>query len=181
MEFVENLKVFLLAMTPLGELRVAIPIGIALYKMPAWTVYFSAVLGNIFAVLLILAFLNIFYRLSSRKIYFFNRFFAWLFSQTKKNHRDKVEKYGLLFLPFFVAIPLPVTGGWTASFIAFVFGIPFKKSFPLIGFGILAAGLIVLFLTQAGIRIEKSFGWQALVGFLMLAGLVYWRWKQIKQ
>jgi len=164
-------------MTPIGELRAAIPLGLTFYKLEPAAVYFISVLGNIFAVFLILTFLSAFSRWTSRNIYFFNRFFNWLFSQTRKNHYDKVNKYGLYFLPVFVAIPLPFTGGWTASLIAFVFGMPFKKSFPLISLGVLVAGLIVLFLTQAGIAIEKNFGWQILIGIVLILGVVYWLYK----
>jgi uncharacterized membrane protein len=177
MEFMEAVQVFLWAMTPLGELRVAIPIGITLYQMNSVEVYFLSVLGNLFAVFLILLFLDAFYTWSSRYSYFFNRFFAWLFSQTRKKHQNKVQKYGLYFLPIFVAAPLPFTGGWTAALIAFVFGMPFKKSFPLIGLGVLGAGLIVLFITQAGIAIERNFGWQVLWGILLIIGFIYWLYK----
>ena len=166
-----EIQTFLLAMTPVGELRAAIPLGLTFYKLEPATVYFLSVLGNIFAVFLIFTFLGIFSRRASRKIYFFNRFFNWLFSQTRKNHYDKVNKYGLYLLPFFVAIPLPATGGWTAAFIAFVFGMPFKKAFPLISLGVLMAGLIVLMITFAGISVEKYLGWQALLGFLLMGGL----------
>jgi len=172
-----EIQIFLLAMTPIGELRAAIPLGLTFYKLEPVAVYFISVLGNLFAVFLILTFLGAFSRWTSRNIYFFNRFFNWLFSQTKKKHYDKVNKYSLYFLPFFVAIPLPITGGWTASLIAFVFGMPFKKSFPLISLGVLVAGLIVLFLTQAGIAIEKNFGWQMLIGIVLILGVVYWLYK----
>ncbi len=175
-----EIQTFLLAMTPIGELRVAIPIGLTFYKLNPATVYFLSVLGNLFAVFLLLAFLRTFSRWTSKNIYLFNRFFNWLFSQTRKNHYDKVNKYGLYLLPFFVAIPLPVTGGWTAALIAFVFGIPFKKAFSLIGVGILAAGLIVLLLTKAGIFIETYFGWQILVSIVLILGVVYWLYKKNK-
>lgn len=177
MEIAEGLKVFLWGMTPLGELRAAIPIGLTLYKMNAAAVYFFAVLGNLVAVFLLLTFLGSFAKWSSRHVYFSNRFFAWLFSRTKNSHQDKVKKYGLYFLPLFVAIPLPVTGGWTASFITFVFGIPFKKAFPLISLGVLLAGLIVLFLTKVGIAIEKNFGWQVLIGIMLILVVIYWLYK----
>ncbi len=180
MDFAQELKIFLWAMTPIGELRVAIPIGLTVYELSPAVVYFFAVLGNLFSTFLILTFLGAFSKWTSRNIYFFNRFFTWLFSQTRKNHYDKVNKYGLYLLPFFVAIPLPLTGGWTASLIAFVFGMPFKKAFPLIGLGILAAGLIVLFLTRAGIIIEKNFGWQMLIGILLISGIAYWLYKKNK-
>lgn len=168
-----EIQTFLLAMTPVGELRAAIPLGLTFYKLNPIAVYFLSVLGNLFAVFLILTFLGAFSRWTSRKIYFFNRFFNWLFSQTRKNHYDKVNKYGPYLLPFFVAIPLPITGGWTASLIAFVFRIPFKKAFPLIGLGILLAGLIVSIITFAGISVEKYFGWQVLLGILLAIGLVW--------
>ena len=181
MDFIEGLKIFVLAMTPIGELRIAIPIGLTVYQMNPISVYFFAVLGNISAVFLILVFLGAFSRWTSKKIYFFNRFFSWLFSQTRKNHCDRVNKYGLYLLPIFVAIPLPITGGWTASLIAFVFGMPFRKAFPLICLGVVAAGVIVSFLSQAGITIGKNFGGQVLVGVLLISVFIYWLHRRLNK
>ena len=181
MDFIEGLKIFLLAMTPIGELRIAIPIGLTAAKLSMLEVYFFAVLGNIFAVFLILIFLGAFSRWTSKNIYFFNRFFNWLFSRTRKNHYDKVSRYGLYFLPIFVAIPLPVTGGWTACLIAFVFGMPFKKAFPLICLGVLGAGVIVLFFTRAGITIGENIGGQFLLGILFISVFIYWLYKKINK
>jgi len=48
----------------------------------------------------------------------------------------------------------------------------------LISLGVLAAGLIVLFLTKVGIAIEKNFGWQILIGILLILGVVYWLYKK---
>ena len=173
-----EIQIFLLAMTPIGELRVAIPIGLTVYQLNPVSVYFLAVLGNLLAVFLLLTFLGIFSRWTSRNVYFLNRFFGWLSSRTRKNHYDKMDKYGFYLLPLFVTIPLPATGGWTAAFIAFVFGVPFKKSFSLISLGVLVAGLIVLFLTQTGITIERSFGWQILTGIVLILGVIYWLYKK---
>jgi len=181
MEFIEALKIFLWAMTPIGELRAAIPIGLTVYQMNPLSVYCLSVLGNVFVVFLILVFLGAFSRWSSKNIGFFNRFFNWLFSRTRENHSSKVNKYGLWLLPLFVAIPLPVTGGWTGSLIAFVFNIPFKKAFPLISLGVMIAGLIVLFFTEAGIAIEKNFGWQVLVGILFIFFLSYGLYKKLRE
>jgi uncharacterized membrane protein len=179
--FAGELKTFLWAMTPVGELRAAIPMGLTVYKLSPVTAYVVSVLGNLFSVFLILTFLGGFSRWSSKNIYFFNRFFNWLFSRTRKNHQEKINKYGLYLLPFFVAIPLPITGGWTGSLIAFVFGLPFKKAFPLISLGILTAGGLVLFLTKTGIAIEKSFGWQILVGSIIISLFIVWLYKRINK
>ena len=53
----------------------------------------------------------------------------------------------------FVAIPLPITGAWTGSVAAFLFGIPFKRALGLIFIGVLISGLIVTFLTLGIIKI----------------------------
>jgi len=173
--FKEGLKVFLLAMTPIGELRIAIPIGLIVYKLNPIVVYFFSVLGNLFAVFLIFIFFSFFSRWICKNIYFLKKFFNWLFSKTRKVHYARINRCNIYYLlPFFVAIPLPITGGWTASLIAFVFGMPFKKAFLLISLGILIAGLIVLFLTKLGITIEKHFGWQILVGIGLIFGFIYY-------
>ena len=54
-----------------------------------------------------------------------------------------IEKWGPLALIIFVAIPLPFTGAWTGSLVAFVFDLPFKKSIALIFIGVLIAGVLV--------------------------------------
>ncbi len=164
------IKVFLLSMTPFGELRASIPVGIAIYKMDPASVFFISVLGNIVAVLLVLMFLGFISTYLSRKSYLFNRFFAWLFTRTKDKHYAIIEKYGIYALAIFVAIPLPFTGGWTGVLIAFVFGIPFWQAFLSIGVGILIAGLLVLFVVQAGVALSAYFGWQALIGI----AVVFW-------
>lgn len=180
MDIYALLKTFILAMTPIGELRASIPIALTAYKLTPGTAYIVSVLGNIFAVFLILIFLGIISRWLSKNIYFFNRFFAWIFSKTREKHSLKVEKYGCYVLPFFVAIPLPITGGWTAALLAFVFNIPFKKAFPLISLGILIAGAIVLSVSSAGIALKQYFGWQVLLGAIAGSAVIYFLYKIIK-
>jgi len=74
---------------------------------------------------------------------FFDKFFDWLFARTKRNHQSKYDKLKDLFLVVLVSIPLPVTGAWTGSLCAFLFGVPFKRAFPLISLGVIIAGVIV--------------------------------------
>ena len=179
----EEIKLFLISMTPIGELRVSIPIGIAVYKLNPVLVYFVSVLGNIFAVLLVLVSLGVISNFLSKRFYFFNRFFAWLFSKTRNDHALKIEKYGIYALPIFVAVPLPFTGGWTGALIAFVFGMPFWTSFPLISLGILIAGLLVLLISQAGVTLNTYFGWQVLIGLLIifLVGLFIYKKMKLRE
>ena len=47
-----------------------------------------------------------------------------------------------------MAIPLPITGAWSGSLAAVVFGVEKRRAIPLIFVGIIIAGLIVTFLVE---------------------------------
>ena len=134
-------------MLPISELRGAIPIAISVYNMSVLSAFFWAVLGNIIPVIFILWLLERVSNFLSHHIYFFNRFFAWLFENTRRNHLKKFERWRDLALVILVAIPLPFTGAWTGALAAFVFGIPIRRAFPLIVLGVLVAGTIVSLIT----------------------------------
>jgi len=138
-----ELQTFIIAATPILELRGAIPIALFNYKLSVTSAFIFSVLGNIFPVIFILLFLekvSLFLRERSK---FFDKFFDWLFARTKKNHQSKYDKFKDLFLVVLVSIPLPLTGAWTGSLCAFLFGVPFKRAFPLISLGVIIAGVIV--------------------------------------
>ncbi|GAJ13251.1 unnamed protein product [marine sediment metagenome] len=138
----DGLRIALLSALPIAELRGAIPIALTIYKMPVFSTYIFAVLGNIVPAIFLLLFLKPFSEYL-RQWYYFDIFFEWLFKRTRRNTEKKFEKYGALFLLFFVAIPLPVTGAWTGSAAAFVFGIRFWFAFSAIAGGVMIAGVIV--------------------------------------
>ncbi|MDY0385615.1 MAG: small multi-drug export protein [Methanolobus sp.] len=135
---------------PVFELRGAIPIALGVYDMDPLAAYFFAVLGNMLPVFPLLLYLD---PVSNylRRYTIFDRFFSWLFGRTQRNHSERFEKYGILALTLFVAIPLPVTGAWTGCAAAFVFGIKFRHSLLAIFAGVLIAGIIVSVVTLTGI------------------------------
>jgi len=137
----DALRVAFLSALPLSELRGGIPLGLAVYKLPVFPTYVFAVLGNIVPVVFLLLGLKPFSDYLSRWPWL-DKFFQGLFRRTRR-YEGKYEKYGALFLLFFVAIPLPFTGAWTGSVAAFVFGIRFWYAFPAIVGGIMLAGLVV--------------------------------------
>jgi len=140
---VPYLKTILIAMSPIVELRGAIPVAIGSYHLPVWLAFLLSVLGNLIPVILILMFLEPISQYLSKKSNLFKRALEWIFKLTKKRHKSKFKKYGKFALVVLVAIPLPFTGAWTGSLCAFLFGIPFRHSFPLIAIGIIIAGIIV--------------------------------------
>lgn len=138
--------VFFLSMLPITELRAAVPIGIGVYDLPIATVWVMAVLGNLvptFFLLLLLPHLHDWIL----KQKFIGAVFQKKLRDAEKYFSGKHAKYGAIALVLFVGIPLPMTGAWTGSLAAFIFKIPFKKSFPLIALGVCLAAMIVTLLT----------------------------------
>lgn len=153
-----EIQTFLIAMSPVLELRGSIPVALFQYHLPVFSAFVFSFLGNIFSCMLIILFLeNVSSRLSEKNV-LFRRFFDWLFSRTRRKHEKAFERWRDFALVAFVAVPLPFTGAWTGSLCAFVFGIPFKKSFPLISLGVMVAGTIVT-LISLGIINLNSITW----------------------
>ncbi len=159
-----ELVVMMIATLPIVELRGAIPVGINLFGMrDQWVfVYLLAVTGNMLPVPFILLLLGPVSKWLMR--YRYGRiFFEWLFARTRRKSAS-VEKYETLGLTLFVAIPLPVTGGWTGSVAAFLMGVSFRHAFLAILLGVLIAGVIVMTLSLLG--------WiGAIIAFLVLGAM----------
>lgn len=136
-----NWITFLLAMSPILELRGAIPWAILAGGMNWQSAYIWSVLGNfvpIIPILLLLDPLAAFFR----KWTLLDRFFNWLFARTRRKGKivERFEFFGLILL---VAVPLPGTGAWTGALAAFVFGVRFWLALPAVVLGVLIAGALV--------------------------------------
>ena len=150
--------IFLFAMTPIFELRGAIPVA-AIFgvNIAIWKIYLIAVIGNMIPVLPILLLLEPVSNFLSEHSKIFDRFFEWLFNRTKRKIESKIEKYGALGLMVFVAIPLPVTGAWTGCIAAFLFGIRPRYAFPAILAGVMIAGVVVSVVTYGASSVFRIF------------------------
>ena len=136
------LVVLVAAALPVSELRGAIPLAIGVYGYDPWQAYLLAVLGNLLPVVPLLLFLG---PVSDwlRRFTFWDKFFTWLFSRTRRKYIREHESFSLTALALFVAVPLPVTGAWTGCAIAFLVGFRFWPAFAAISAGVLLAGVIV--------------------------------------
>lgn len=148
-----EIKIFLIAMSPIVELRGSIPLALGAYHLPVWSAYFISILGNLFPIVFILLLLESVSDYLSRHSRFFSRFFNWLFERTRKKHARTFEEGKALALMIFVAVPLPFTGAWTGALCAFVFGIPFKKAILAIAGGVVIAGIVVTLTTLGIVKI----------------------------
>jgi uncharacterized membrane protein len=145
-----RLAVFLLAMTPIIELRGAVPLGILVYKLPVLDVVFFSFLGNLLPVPFLFATMQPGERLM-RRIGFMDRFLTWLFARTRRKTSRHIERYQELALIALVAVPLPGTGAWTGVLVAYLFGLPVRMSFVSIAVGVLLAAIFVAALVKAGV------------------------------
>jgi len=148
-----ELSTFLIAMIPIGELRASIPIALGVYHLPLLKAFFLSFLGNLVPAFFFLWFLNPLTNFLDDHFYVLNRFFAWLFERTRKKHSQSFETWGSLALVVFVAIPLPMTGVWSGTIAAFVFGVPYKKAVLMISLGALIAGIIVSLVSLGFLKI----------------------------
>lgn len=137
-----ELIVFFSSMLPLTELRGSVPLGFAM-GMPPEAVFLYAFIGNLIPCFFILWLLGPISQFLMNHSKFFNKFFTKLFEKTQNKHKNAIEKYGPILLIVFVAIPLPGSGGWTGSLIAFLFGIKYWKAIGLISIGLALAGILI--------------------------------------
>jgi len=143
--FPPELATLLVAMLPIAELRVSLPLALGAYHLPLGSAAFYSFVGNILPVFFLLWLLEPVSNFFRRKSRLLDRFFTWLFSRTRRKFEGGAKKYGLLIaLAIFVGIPLPMTGAWTGAVAAFLFNIPYKKALLSIAAGVVMAGLIVL-------------------------------------
>jgi uncharacterized membrane protein len=151
------LVTFVAAMTPIGELRLAIPLAIYTYDVAWYVALPIAIVGNMVPVLILMPGLS---RLSRMLSSFPNpagKLLAWQENRLRRVQSRRFDRYGGLALVILVAIPLPMTGAWTGSLAAWTFGIPPGRAIPLIALGVLMAGLIVTAVTLSGIELGKIF------------------------
>jgi len=143
----------LLAVSPLSECRGAIPYGLIIGRLDVFTVFFVALVGNMVPVPILLYTLGRLEKImergkdrSSITNIIAKKYFSYV-GRVRVKAKPYLDKYGVIGLAVFVAIPLPATGAWTGCVIAHVLGYPREKALISIALGVIGASVIVLILT----------------------------------
>lgn len=136
-----------ISMAPVVELRGGIPFGTAL-GLSYWQALTAGVLGNMIPVPFIIVYIRRFFRWTRERFPKLGGAVARLEDKAHLKGRA-VAKYSYLGLFVLVAIPLPGTGAWTGALVAALLDIRLKNAVPAIFFGVVAAGFIMAFLSQA--------------------------------
>ncbi|UCD20748.1 MAG: small multi-drug export protein [archaeon] len=129
----------ILSFVPISELRLAIPLAIASNVNPFIAFIACLAINLLVAPFVFFALDKIYTKVFKKSL----REHGIIQKLSKKKITKKVEKYGFMALVLFVAVPLPVTGAWTGSLVAWILGLNEKKSILAISIGITIAAVIV--------------------------------------
>ncbi len=154
----DELAVVLTAMTPIGELRAAIPLGVITYDLSWPLVLALAIAGNLIPVPIIIFGLRTIGARLERRSDVLGRFLSWRTARIEERWGERVRRYGFTAVMLIVAIPLPLTGAWTGSLAVYVMRVPLRTGFMAIATGIVIAGIAVTILTQAGVELFRLTG-----------------------
>lgn len=145
----------ILTFVPVFELRWSIPIGIFSgeiavpfvgtiqgFALPVAIVFTTVVLANILLGLIVYFFLDKIIHIFLR-IDFIKKCYDRIVVRAQRRSKSLIEKYGLLGIALFIAVPLPGSGSWTGALIANLLNLGYKKFFIANLVGVLIAAIIV--------------------------------------
>ncbi|MEE9447286.1 MAG: small multi-drug export protein [Arenicellales bacterium] len=144
----DTIYALILSIMPIAELRGGIPYALA-HDIHPVTSYLMCVAANILAFPIVYLFMGYFHGLFS-KMQWYADLFDKIVLRTRAKVGDNLEKWGFWGLMVFVMVPLPVTGAYTGSFAAWVFGIEKRKGFLAVALGVMISGLIVTAIYLSG-------------------------------
>ena len=139
------LLVFLVSMVPLIELRLAMPMAMAM-DLDYWTSLVICVLGNMFPVPIIYFFARkvLIWGKDRRYIGKIFTFFLEKGEKAGKALRKRAGRGGLFIaLMLFVGIPLPGTGAWTGALGASFLDMGIKSTTAAVCLGVILAGTLM--------------------------------------
>ena len=171
----EYIKLMLISMVPVIELRGAIPLGIAMDLNPIY-VYLSCLIGSsIVSIPVVLVFRQVIDFLRHRK--YFNIAIRWIDAKIESCAK-KLKAASILGLIVFVGVPLPTTGSWSGAALASIFKMRIKDALLGVFIGNIIAGAIML-----GVSLHISEGSIEMIiasALLVLVGIVFYIYKKRK-
>lgn len=159
MEFLTNLPpvlaVIVSAMLPVTEVNAAIPLGIGVYHLSPVLTCLLATLGTLTVVAVLLPIFDRATKWVRSWHPKLDGFIDRVFAVTHHRHSKEFERWGSIALFLYVALPGPLTGVWSASLLAYLFGIKYRHALVSIGLGSLAASILVTLATVGVITLSR--------------------------
>lgn len=140
--------VIVIAILPIAEARLAIPIALKCGLSPLEALLYGFIGSSLCVPLLLVGLIPLIKFLSSTKLFkkigesLLNRF-----SKKAEGISGNSALRRMIGTTLFVAVPLPLTGVWTGSAVASILGIGFIRAFASVLIGNLIASTLVLIIT----------------------------------
>ncbi len=137
----ESIHTFLVSISPLGEARVGIPLGVVQGLHPI-TAFVIGLVANLLVYPIFNGLISQFdHRLWKYK--FYRKHSVKMMRRAKYKMGDKIGKYGFWGLMLFVMVPLPITGAYMGVIAARVLNIQSKQAFKAISLGVTISCTII--------------------------------------
>ena len=149
-------------MIPAFELRASIPIGILSNSLNLpfgihmqgmgldWPLVFViCVASNMILGIILYPFLGAILRLLEF-IPGINRFWRFTMERTQRRIHPYVERWGLIGVALFIAVPLPGSGSYSGALGAFLMGMSYRRYIVANAIGVTIAGIAVTAITLTG-------------------------------
>ena len=142
MDFQALIEPIIWSLLPISELRGGIPIALS-NGFSIYNAFLIGVLANILVIPIVFLFLD-----NIHDLFMNNGFYQKTFNKYIEKKRQSLEKHigtmgEFLALVLFVGIPLPITGAYTGTLLAWFFEVPKKKAYAALITGVIMAGIIV--------------------------------------
>lgn len=135
--------VFFMSTVPVIEQRGAIPLGILVYHIDPFTVFWVSLIGSMVPFPFIYFFIKPVFEFTKKK----TSLGKWIEKIEKKTlaKSSQIVKYEAWGLMLFVGVPLPGTGVWTGTLAAVLLNMRLRYALPAVfGGAVISAALIAL-------------------------------------
>lgn len=151
------IRVMLLSIAPLVELRLAIPYGITKGLHPLVAIA-AAVVATWAVILPMFVVMDLFYERFLSRIALIRR----IVEEVRTRGRGHVERWGVLGVGVYVSLPFPGPGVYSGAVLAWVFGLPRRQAIVALALGVLVSGILVAGISTPVIalirKLLQSFG-----------------------
>jgi len=148
-----HLGVFLATFIPFLETRAAVTLGLVVYHLSPLTTIGLATLASFVIPVIVLPLLGTLIAWMRTWHNQIDHYLDKFLNHKLRHHSGSFDRWGALALFAYVAIPLPLTGAWSASILAYLFGVKFWPAVIAITLGAAASSILVAAGILGGLRL----------------------------
>jgi len=150
------INAIILSALPISEVRGGIPVAIMQGVDPV-IAFFVCFVANCLAIPITFFFLDYLHGFFM-KINWYERFFNRYLEKSRKKLEKNIGLRGeFIAMMLFVGVPLPITGAYTGTLLAWFFKVSRKRAYISIALGVLISAVIVTAIVLGGVKTLSFF------------------------